>query len=299
MNIIYLNIAGFNLKICFKNKKPRNLRYYSSYSLRTEILKYYKGFILKGKPKVIHFTIELYKSPFQIIFKSVQDKNNKYLLYYQERGNLIQTFQHLSIIEFNLISKYVLQKLLSLHKGLILHASAAYFPRGSVIFIGRPNAGKSTIITLLKNVSLPLADDSVFIRQIGRDFYCYQTPFVEKINWFQKKKGRYKIRAICLIKKSYSSTKLEKITSKTNILVKISNELWSDVKHSSSQLLSLTRFINSFDEFYLLRFTKNGRELLEQLSRITFIITADFFAKTRGTTASATIIRNTTGTALT
>ncbi|MEO0185730.1 MAG: hypothetical protein ABIL20_08045, partial [candidate division WOR-3 bacterium] len=61
--------------------------------------------------------------------------------------------------------------------------------------------GKSTAMTLLSKKFLPVASDTVIIKKEKKEFYVYQTPFLEKDDWVKKDKKKYPLGKIFFLKK--------------------------------------------------------------------------------------------------
>lgn len=83
---------------------------------------------------------------------------------------------------------------------LFLHASASIFPFGAVLFLGYSGSGKSTITEILKPEYSKLADDAVFLKQIGiewcvsnADYKNYENPNLAKIASMSRRMGNESI----------------------------------------------------------------------------------------------------------
>ena len=66
--------------------------------------------------------------------------------------------------------------------GFVLHASAIYVQDKTLIFAGESGRGKSTIVDMIHQHvphSFILSDNSVFIRQQGKQFVMYPSPYLE------------------------------------------------------------------------------------------------------------------------
>lgn len=66
--------------------------------------------------------------------------------------------------------------------GFVLHASAIYVGGKTLIFAGESGRGKSTIVDMIHEHiphSFILSDNSVFIRQQGKQFVMYPSPYLE------------------------------------------------------------------------------------------------------------------------
>jgi len=254
---IYFIIAGFNLKVNIYNSNKSN-------RLENDIRDIYQSFIIPKTSKKIDFCIEIYNKPFQqpirILSKRTRGIKENYIFLFEEEEHKIKTFYYISINQFVSILIIALQKILVQNKSFILHSSAINFKNKAVIFTGTKGAGKSTIIRMLRNKYQALADDTIIIKREHKEFYCYQTPFVEKNYWIKKGMIGYKIGAIFLLKKA-SFFKIKKISNKVYIYSYLTNKLFTDGKNIQSQINYLLDFTNTFDNFYFLYFKKDSKGL--------------------------------------
>jgi len=248
LNAIYLEIAGLYIKIMFGKTDLNNLKF----KLIRGIYSIYKGFILKRKPKQINFTIQIRQTKIFVIRK----KRGSLITFYENRGsNKISTYYHISQFQLYLILETVLEKMLG-HDGCILHASAAKKGKKGIIFLGKSGAGKSTVIKQLNHSYLPLADDLIILKKEMGRFYIYQTPFFEKNVWFEKKKQKYPLVRIYLLRKS-NLFKTEKINNKNYVLKHIASQIWFDDINLKKKYKLILNLVKKFREFYFLHFIKN------------------------------------------
>lgn len=110
-----------------------------------------------------------------------------------------EVYYHLNETQFNIILVDIFEELLAQHNGFLLHASATAIDGKALLFSGPSGVGKSTIVKLIKKISLPLSDDLIAVKKIGKKLMVYQTPFAEK-NVVQKNTHSYPLHAILLLK---------------------------------------------------------------------------------------------------
>ncbi len=258
---IYLNIAGFNIQI---NLKKTEFEYFKEIK-KEEIKKYWSSFLVNNKPKKIDFIINFVeKKNIETIYQIKSKKN--FINFYQIKTNkIINSYYQCGPIQFQIILKQVLSELLNLRQGMTVHCSAVRFENKAYLFLGRPGAGKSTAMSLLSKKFLPLADDSGIIKQEGRNYFFYQTPFLEKNSWIKKNNDKlYLGKIFFLRKKPYF--KIEKIENKDYIIERMIKQLFSAKELGKKQMKTLLRFISQFDGFYFLSFTKDQNKLIKLIN---------------------------------
>jgi hypothetical protein len=263
-NAIYLNIAGFNIKLIFYSfLRQKN---FSINNLKKRIINLFKGFIAKTEPKCTDFKIKFYKRIPNIIEKKINNRNTYFLYLYEQNDNEIRTFQHISINQFVFILIRLLQQLV-VKNGFILHSSASLINNKACLFIGPSGAGKSTIINLLKQNYVPIADDSVIIREKDGKFFLYQTPVIEKNYWIKKSNQKFEIGKIYILKKA-KNFKIIKINNPKYIIQLLLKQLWTTPDDVRAQINIFYKFIEGFHHFYLLHFVNNNKQALEFFKKI-------------------------------
>ena len=254
MKNIYISIAGYIIQISIYNSN-------SSDRLENDIKDLYQSFIITRKSTKINFFIEIYNKPFnkpiKIISQTVNNRVENYLYFFEEYGNKIKTFYYISINQFVSILIIALQKLLVESQSFMLHASAVSFKNWAIIFTGTSGAGKSTIIKQLENKYRAIADDTIIIKKENNNYYCYQTPFIEKNYWFRKENKRFKIKKLYLLEK-VKYYRIKKISNKKSLITKFANQLFTNNKNLKKQIKDLLDFTNTFDEFHHLYFKKDS-----------------------------------------
>ncbi len=264
MNKIFLNIADFNLAVNFKmNKLMVGIFEAERNKLIQDITLYCRNFILKSRPKRIDFTIDISFIHPDILRK----KKDFYIMLYRSLGkNRIETSYLINIFEFQWILQGALHLLFLKSGALVFHASANSFGDEAHLFVGKSGAGKSTIMKLLDKKYRALGDDSIIVRRQNGKINCYQTPLVEKNSWMNKTSKKYRLGKIFFLKKA-KFFKIEKITDKEYVLNKALDHAWMIKIFNKSSLKSMLEFVDNFDEFYFLYFSKYREELLDFFSK--------------------------------
>lgn len=256
--VTILNIANFNIQIKFgKTEWP-----WLKKKMIDELFNYYDGFIVNEAPKKIDYKINFIDKKTLEIISRFKEKKTFINFYQEEKNGDITTFYQISISQFQLVIRDVLEKLLTKNKGFIFHASASNVKGRAYIFLGRPGAGKSTVMKLLNERFPSLADDSVIIRKENKSYSLYQTPFIEKENWVKKRHGDFPIKKIFFLRKA-NYFKMEKISNKDFLLKKIIQQFWTEENHLKRQIKYVMRFVAEFNNFYFLYFAKEAEGLIK------------------------------------
>ena len=268
LNIIYIQIAGLNIKISFTPFSKKTDDYFSYNKLRLTIIQYFGGFVLVKKPSIIDYHIELVKRNL-VMSRQVKDNKITYTLdFYVEETNKILSFQYISLSQFMLLLKQIISKFTLNHHLFLLHASASCYKGKALIFTGRPNAGKSTIMSLISDTYPSLADDSVIIKKESNGYFMYQTPFIEKNDWVKKTNKAFQIDKIFFLKKSTTYNKTIKVTDKNRILRILISQLIVTRDNYKIIMKRLTEFVRSFNNFYYLYFVKDKNKILKILNSL-------------------------------
>jgi hypothetical protein len=79
---------------------------------------------------------------------------------------------------FKILFQALWGSLLTLHRGVIVHASGVDLGRGGVLFVGEAGAGKTTMATLWEghNGARVLHDDRIVVREKDGRFWAYPVP---------------------------------------------------------------------------------------------------------------------------
>jgi len=259
-NNIYLNIAGFNIKLHFKKT--------SWFAIKKifldQIIKYHHDFIIKQKPMTIDIIINFVeKKGTDVIIKRC---GNKYFVHLFEKvaENEIISFYHTDLLHFQLMIWSLISEMLINHNGgFFLHSSAVNIKGKANIFLGKTGEGKTTLRNLLQSHFPSLSDDISVIKKELNTYYYYQSPFTEK-EYIKKQTKKYPIERIFFLRKA-SFVKIEKIEDKVKIFEELSKQLWVEKNYYKKQLNNLLNLINNFNNFYFLYFNKKKEELIKIL----------------------------------
>lgn len=261
MHVIYLNVAGFYIKLSFCLPPTEFSELILLNNLPKQIKDTLKGFIYDKKPSLTDYEVRFYKRTPLILDQKIRASESHLLYLYSEKQQCVKTFLHISISQFIFLLIRIIQKLLSHRQGFILHSSASLVNNQAYLFAGPPNAGKSTVMTMLNDTYSSLADDSMIIKKESGVFYCYQTPVIEKNYWVKKTSRRYKIGKIFFLRKALYF-KTEKITDKDYIISNLSKQLWTDKESLKQQMKYFLEFVKRLNHFYFLYFAKDKRKMI-------------------------------------
>jgi hypothetical protein len=250
---IFLNIVGFIIKISFY---PTEWVYLKN-KVKREIINQYQDFIEENFSEKANYQIDIKEKFFLNIIFRKKEKNYFLNFYQQINKNKIETYYQISLIQFQLIIRNVLQELLSKNKGFILHASGNVIDGKAYLFLAPSGGGKSTIMTMLSDKYKPIASDTAIIKKEKKGYFIYQTPFLEKDSWVKKDKIKYPLGKIFFLKKA-NFFKIEKIEDKKEILNLALKQFWADKE--SFKIKYLIQFIQK-NSFYILNFRKNKNEI--------------------------------------
>ncbi|MFZ2205924.1 MAG: hypothetical protein WA061_01335 [Microgenomates group bacterium] len=258
MKNIQLSIAGYIFQLVFHETE-----YHQAQGLFfLQLLKSYKGFILPTTNKKIDFTIHFIQNNQSEVLKF---KEKNYIEYYKLTGknNSIFSFYSISLEQFTQLIRYALFYLLDKSSGFFLHGAVSVKNNGAYLFIGPSGRGKSTCIRLLRKAYIPFADDSFIIRKVNSNFYCFQTPFLDKQTWIKKNYCGFPIQKIYILEQSlYTSSELMDSSEAKEIIL---SELIANQTNISTSLRALMFFLKNKLVIYKLRFSLNGRGLVKEL----------------------------------
>lgn len=254
---LFLNIAGFNIELYFSQTDY----IYHKEKLINDIIRDFKGFIINRTKGEITYKIRFVEKT--LIENLSRNNLTKHFIKFYENvaENEIISFYHISILQFQIIIRNIIQDLLVKSGGYILHASASKINNKAFIFLGKPNSGKSTIIKLLNKKYTALADDTVILKKDNNTFCFYQSPFIEKEYWVKKSKKSFRLAGVFLLRKS-NNFRITKITNKEYILRIMVNQLLTEKDNLKKQLKYLGSFVSSFNNFYFLDFAQNSKKLI-------------------------------------
>lgn len=243
---LFIKIANCNIKINFTNN--------------TNIMLFLLDFVVPPFRKY-HFLIE-FKN--KIISNKKGYNNNKIFLH-----------EKINMYAFQYFLRNIIQSFFGKRKnGFFLHCSGVSINNNAYLFLGPHGAGKSTISQMLSDIVPVLADDAGLVVEEGNKFYFFQTPFIEK-SYFKKSPNKFNIERVFFLKKSNSCC-VVKITDKNRVLDLFLKQLWTDKKLLNIQLSILMKFVNSFNQFYLLNFPKNKKAVINWFINYTELSTSNY-----------------------
>jgi len=254
--VIYINIAEFVIKIIFGPDTFSIARN----NIKKEIFFYCRNFLIKKNPRKVDFSIYLHQKDVWIIGGKT---NKNFILLYEEIGKKrINCFYHINIFQFELILKVVLNKLLPLQQGFILHASSVKLHNKAILFLGKEGAGKSTAALLLQPAFTVLADDSVVIKKKNDTYYFYQTPFYEKNMQRPKIQESYELGKVFFLKKAAVFI-IEQFHNKEYVFKKLMMQIYPEKKHFNLRINAIMNFADHFHGFCKLSFAKDSSRFID------------------------------------
>lgn len=249
---LYLYIAGFLIGIRFHQTEHP---FIIENNFKKRIQMEFNGFLIADLVKKVDYWIDLkFQNEFEVLVKT--GKKYTYINFFIDTSNRrVLTFYHISSDQFKIIIRDILQKLLAKNQGLIFHASASLINGKACLFLGKSGAGKSTITGLISKKLVPLADDNVIIRKIGREFYFYQTPFLEKNMDILKKPEPVQLGSIYILRKSRTENSKSKINNSEKLVKILLKQFLTEQRNLTRQMSTLFKLASSGPNFYLIRFT--------------------------------------------
>lgn len=263
MKILHLTIAGAHIRITFH---PAEALFFSN-KLIGDILKHYRSFISKKIHKA-DYHIDFYQTYSRELFIKKNGTANKFFVDFCKvvsRKRVI-TYYKIGLVQFQFILSNILQMYLAKNNGFILHASGVIIKRKSVLFCGKPGAGKSTAMRLARSKYAPLADDSIIIRRERDIFLSHQTPFIETNFWEKKRLAPLPIGAVFFLKKSKKYA-VEEIKDVGFIMDRLSKQLLIHEDNLSALRKNLLKFVQT-NKFYYLYFGKNSTKLVQTIEGV-------------------------------
>lgn len=218
-----------------------------TYTKKTKVIHFLKDFIV-SRPTSYDYLIK-FASNIGVLVNNDKD---------QQKNSIILPHE-INRYAFQYFVRNVLQDFLGKNKsGFFLHCSGVLMGNKAYLFLGPQSSGKSTISRMLSGVAQKLVDDSGIIIKENKNFYLYQTPFIEKRSFVKSYKG-YLIDKIFFISKSkkFMDEVIIRNLRKTEALDLFIKQLWTDKKRLNIQLKIAMQFVNDFTQFYKLDFPKN------------------------------------------
>lgn len=253
---LYLSIGGFSVRLVFEWVEFEHRRV----SLMNLISKRYSGFLATDQNQKFDYTIRFI---FSETLKSLQSTDKRTLfidLYTIENLTTLSTFYHISLYQFDLILTHVLQILLSRNRGFFIHTSAVLANNRVSLFLGKSGDGKSTAAQLLKGKYAVIADDGIILRNQNKNWFVYQTPFLEKNETVQKSAKKYILGNLFFLHKD-SSFAVTEVTDKSSVFDGLLGQLYSQIEDVEQQYKNLIQLVNKNDIFYMLYFKKESKGL--------------------------------------
>lgn len=254
---IFLNIADYVIKIVFT---------YDSYSPMVQ--NWYDRIITRFHDWVIsdskHYDRILQFSQANLYIGSNATKKTYYVkIYGKKNSTTFETCYYISFYQLSYVLQIILHELFRKSGGFIMHASANNISeRSACIFIGRSNAGKTTISNSLHPLYPKLVDDTTVLKNINRDYYLYPVPMDSPVNNILKPVKKYKITKVFILRKSHQC-KIESISNLSQLLPLLIPSIWAkDIRETKLFLSRLNNFIHSSCKFYILHFTQDKEELI-------------------------------------
>jgi len=268
-NSIILDIADFHIRLNFYlNTESTQIEKKGGLSKFHEaIMLLLKNFISETIPSRIDYYINFHYSQPRLVQRHYNGEEIYFLHFYTKKRNYINTYQHLSISQFLYLLIKILQLLLARHDGFILHASAVQYKDKLLVFTGNSGSGKSTAMKLLKVKHPPFADDTLIIRMIGRSYYAFQSPMLEKYNGIKKSSQKIKIENIFFLSKADKETEIRRMKKNSKLINLFLRQVFLDERYKKKLLNHAVNFLGNYNNFFSLSFRKNRVELLTELHK--------------------------------
>lgn len=261
MQFLHILICGFVIKIEFyPSKYPRNVKI-----MHNLIVYAYKPLILKSTPQKADYTIMIKDADWIDTVLIKKKEMNFVNLYKSNKKKEITTSYYASPILFQLMFMQILEEL-SRDSGILIHASSSAVKGKASLFCGVSGAGKSTIITLLKDSYAAIAEDSVYLTRKDNKLIVYQTPFMEKLPWIRRGNTTYEVGKIFFPIKN-QTCKVKEIKSKEIAFEEFMKRFAASKKTYKKQIeFSMELILRS--ACYYLYFNKNSRELTKTIASL-------------------------------
>lgn len=265
MDSIYIRIAGFIIRLNFVYKSEHGFDVFTS-TLKRDISQSIKNLIIDPLNK-LDFSITFAG---RVLNNGLARKGNKVFSFtFEEKNNRhIIALNQLSVYQFQLLFIYVILKLLIKNDGFSLHSSSCLINDKIFLFVGKSGAGKTTISNMLGNSFKKIGDENSIIRKIKGKYVYHQMPFIDSTANKQMIKPTSNLGGIFFIKKS-KSTRLVKILDKERVINTIIESLATEENDLRFFLKNVVDFVDNFDKFYFLYFSKEkAPELIKLLKEI-------------------------------
>lgn len=241
MYTFFLKIAGFVIKLTL-NKTENILQ---RKRLKNSVKNFYKDFLVKEQIKV-DASVKFIEQKSPDIITNVKDKKT-YINFYHTDKKTVISYYHIHLFQLQFIIFSLLENLLIKRAGFILHSSSNNVNGKAVIFTGKQGSGKSTIAQLLSYKYPILTDDVSIIKKENKDYYLYQIPSNEKIQ-FSKSILGLKIQSLFFLRKD-KITKIRPIKDDTYIFNRLIKQVIQ--KTSQKQTITVLNFINNVPAYFI------------------------------------------------
>lgn len=257
MEHLHLKIADFNINIYMEEAEgfPNLAKEY-----KNKIFSLLKGFVTSQSERVDFKLRIVYKNSFYAMV-NVNSKKH-YVGFYEEFPikNSFMTYYYISNEQLLIIIRDIVQKLI-VDSGVIMHGSATKIDGDAILFMGDSGAGKSTIVKMLSPDFEALADDIFIIREVKKNYYFYQTPFMEKNTPKNKEKLEVPLKKIFFLKKGLKE-KRRLLVDRGEVFHRLLKQVFVNTKDVKKQINFLLKLSLRFKDTYLLEFTKENPDKL-------------------------------------
>lgn len=235
--------------------------------MEIDLYMYLRVFIISEKPRRVDFVIE-FKDLSDPELMNVNNTGKIYSpLFEWISETKILTYYQNNLGQFEIILKHALLAILKKNGGFGIHASVTNVKGNAYLFLGESGAGKSTTVDLLKDKYPTINDDITLIKRLGKKYYVFQTPFVEKAWWIKKTQKLYPVDKIFFLHKS-AEFKAEPRTKNQELRTKMLTQIIAAQNPDKSILKNLKDFTLYTNNFYDLYFDKKSEKLTKLISRI-------------------------------
>lgn len=248
----YLNLCGFNLEIIQENPKEFD-------KFADVLVKYIKtqfNWAIKKKSNNIDYKIRFIPGGG---IKTYPRKKGYYIeLFKKISENSVTASSNISLYQFHMILKLILDKLLVKKGGFFIHCSAIKHNNKAYLFLGNEGAGKSTIKNFLKDKFSVLCDDSGVISSNTGRYIFFQSPLIEKDNII-KTTEHYEVGGFFFLIKG-KKCKITKISNYELILKKLLNQNLKFNTFSKKNFIKIILdLLKKQNKFYSLSFPNNKK----------------------------------------
>lgn len=221
-------------------------------------------------PKKPHIVITITSYPGILtehrVNKKVQVNLTPYARYDWKRGEIVAPF-HISQAQFEVIIKEILFRKIAFPH-IFIHSSAICTKKGSgVLFIGPSGIGKSTISRNLHGASgvQKFADDYCIVFQNRKEFFIYQTPFIETHWNYRRGSQSISLTHVYILKRGKRTIVERKLTLSEAQIRLLPHIITQKEKIEKKQLSLLQKLVSStpVEELVFSKNPQDNRSLLQ------------------------------------